>query len=165
MDAETAFVGLGANLCDAHAAVLWALGELDTLPHTRLVRASSLYCSAPVDAVGPDYVNAVARLATGLAPLDLLDCLQALEKRKGRQRPYVNAPRTLDLDLLLYGASTLDLPRLTVPHPRMWQRAFVVVPLAEIAPDRVQGVALDTLSSQVISRCATLPIAGVSLAD
>ncbi|CAN7729717.1 2-amino-4-hydroxy-6-hydroxymethyldihydropteridinediphosphokinase [Pseudorhodoferax sp. LjRoot39] len=151
--AATAFVGLGGNLGDARAAVLWALAELDRLPGTRLVRASSLYRSAPVDAGGPDYVNAVAKLATHLAPLDLLDALQALELQAGRERPYVNAPRTLDLDVLLYADRGLELPRLTLPHPRMWQRAFVLRPLAEIEPGLVPQGALETVSDQQITRC------------
>lgn len=151
--AATAFVGLGGNLGDARAAVLWALAELDRLPGTRLVRSSSLYRSAPVDAGGPDYVNAVARLATHLAPLDLLDALQALELQAGRERPYVNAPRTLDLDVLLYADRVLDLPRLKLPHPRMWQRAFVLRPLAEIEPGFVPPGALEAVSDQQVTRC------------
>ena len=153
MPAVTAFVGLGGNLGDARAAVLWALAELDRLPGTRLVRASSLYRSAPVDAGGPDYVNAVAKLATHLAPLELLDSLQAIERQAGRERPYVNAPRTLDLDVLLYADHTLDLPRLKLPHPRMWQRAFVLRPLAEIEPGLVPSQALAAVSGQAITRC------------
>lgn len=153
MSAATAFVGLGGNLGDARATVLWALAELDRLPGTRLVRASSLYRSAPVDAGGPDYVNAVAKLATHLAPLDLLDGLQALELQAGRERPYVNAPRTLDLDVLLYADRAMDLPRLKLPHPRMWQRAFVLRPLAEIEPQLVPLQALQAVATQHISRC------------
>nr|WP_145546186.1 2-amino-4-hydroxy-6-hydroxymethyldihydropteridine diphosphokinase [Variovorax boronicumulans] len=149
----TAFVGLGGNLGDARATVLWALQALAGLPETSVVKASSLYRSAPVDAYGPDYINAVAQLQTRLAPLDLLDGLQGLEALQGRQRPYVNAPRTLDLDLLLYGSGHWDLPRLTIPHPRMWQRAFVVLPLAEIAPELVTSQAIDAVASQVVVRC------------
>lgn len=164
MDAVAAFVGLGGNLGDAPATVLWALEELERLPDTRLVRASSLYRSAPVDADGPDYINAVAQLATGLAPLALLDCLQALEARQGRERLYVNAPRTLDLDLLLHGNSALDLPRLKLPHPRMWQRAFVLIPLAEIAPQLVSPDALQTVFSQAVICCYT-PVGQASALD
>lgn len=153
MAAVTAFVGLGGNLGDARAAVVWALAELGRLPATQLVRASSLYRSAPVDAGGPDYVNAVAKVATHLAPLDLLDRLQALELQAGRERPYVNAPRTLDLDVLLYADRTLDLPRLKLPHPRMWQRAFVLRPLSEIEPGLVPLQALEAVSGQPIARC------------
>lgn len=131
---ERAYVALGANLGDAHATVRAALQALDGLPDTRLVRASSLYRSAPVEASGPDFINAVAEVATGLAPEALLDALQAVEWRFGRERPYRNAPRTLDLDLLLHGSTRLDTPRLTLPHPRLHQRAFVLRPLAELAP-------------------------------
>jgi len=149
----SAFVGLGGNLGDARTAVLWALAELDRLPGTRMVCSSSLYRSAPVGAGGPDYVNAVAKLETHLAPLDLLDGLQALELQAGRERPYLNAPRTLDLDVLLYADRVLDLPRLKVPHPRMWQRAFVLRPLAEIEPGLVPLGALEVVSCQPITRC------------
>lgn len=131
---ERVFVGLGANLGDARGAVEAALAALDTLPATRRVARSSLYRSAPVDAGGPDYVNAVAELRTTLAPEALLDALQAIEQAHGRARPYRNAPRTLDLDLLLFGGRVIDTPRLRVPHPRLHERAFVLLPLAEIAP-------------------------------
>ena len=148
-----AFIGLGANLGDAGAALRRALDELAALPQTRLVKASSLYRSAPVDAGGPDYLNAVARIETGLAPLDLLDALQAIELAHGRERPYVNAPRTLDLDLLLYGSEQIVTPRLTVPHPRMLDRAFVLLPLTEIAPERLDLAAhIPSLSDQRIER-------------
>ena len=153
MAPASAFVGLGGNLGDARTAVLWALAELDRLPGTRMVCSSSLYRSAPVGAGGPDYVNAVAKLETHLAPLDLLDGLQALELQAGRERPYLNAPRTLDLDVLLYADRVLDLPRLKVPHPRMWQRAFVLRPLAEIEPGLVPLGALEVVSCQPITRC------------
>ncbi|MGC3987596.1 MAG: 2-amino-4-hydroxy-6-hydroxymethyldihydropteridine diphosphokinase [Pseudorhodoferax sp.] len=152
MPAVTAFVGLGANLGAARASVLAALEQLAALPATRLVRASSLYRSAPVDAGGPDYINAVAELATELAPLALLDALQALETAAGRERPYRNAPRTLDLDLLLYGDTEIDLPRLQLPHPRMAERAFVLVPLAEIAPERVARADLLRVAGQAVAR-------------
>jgi 2-amino-4-hydroxy-6-hydroxymethyldihydropteridine diphosphokinase len=95
---------------------------------------SRFYSSAPIDSHGPDYVNAVAQLSTTLAPLELLDVLQQIELEHGRQRPYRNAPRTLDLDLLLYGTQRVNHERLVVPHPRMHQRAFVLVPLQELAP-------------------------------
>ena len=132
---ERVFVGLGANLGDAAATLLAALGEIDRVPGTRCIARSSLYRSAPVDGDGPDYVNAVAELRTALQPAPLLAALQAIEERFGRERPYRNAPRTLDLDLLLYGARRIDTPALVVPHPRMHQRAFVLTPLAEIAPE------------------------------
>lgn len=130
----TAWIGLGANLGDAAATVTAAIHELAALPDTRLMAVSSLYRSAPVDAGGPDFVNAVAAVATGAAPHALLAHLQAIELRHGRERPYRNAPRLLDLDLLLYDGVTLADATLTVPHPRMHARAFVLAPLAELAP-------------------------------
>jgi 2-amino-4-hydroxy-6-hydroxymethyldihydropteridine diphosphokinase len=129
-----AYVGLGANLGDAQAALTAALQALVALPQVRLHRTSAFYRTAPIEAHGPDYLNAVAALDTTLAPLDLLAQLQGVENTFGRERPYRNAPRTLDLDLLLYGEERINSPTLTVPHPRMHERAFVLVPLAEIAP-------------------------------
>jgi 2-amino-4-hydroxy-6-hydroxymethyldihydropteridine diphosphokinase len=132
---ERVFVGLGANLGDAQATLHAALDALDALPGTRVVARSSLYRSAPIDAGGPDYINAVAELRTALDPAALLTALQAIEARFGRERSYPNAPRTLDLDLLRYGARRIATPTLTLPHPRLTQRAFVIAPLAEIAPE------------------------------
>jgi 2-amino-4-hydroxy-6-hydroxymethyldihydropteridine diphosphokinase len=130
-----AYVGIGSNLDDPRAHVTRALGELDQLPHTRVVRKSSLYRSAPLGyAAQPDFVNAVAQLETGLPAERLLAELQEVEARHGRKRSFANAPRTLDLDLLLYGSLSLALPQLTIPHPRMHERAFVLEPLLEIAP-------------------------------
>jgi 2-amino-4-hydroxy-6-hydroxymethyldihydropteridine diphosphokinase len=148
----TAFVGIGANLGDPVRAVQDAIAQLARLPGTRLSKASSLYSSAPYDAGGPDYVNAVAQLETSLPPLELLDRLQLLEAFAGRERPYRNAPRTLDLDILLYGEERIDSERLVVPHPRMPQRAFVLAPLAEIAPDRVTPAQLAAVAGQRIDR-------------
>lgn len=146
-----AYIGLGANLGEAQATVRQAAHELAALPGIMALRLSGLYSTAPVDSSGPDYVNAVAAVQTHLAPLDLLDALQALEQRHGRERPYHNAPRTLDLDLLLYGERSLDLPRLAVPHPRMHERAFVLQPLRELAPSlRLAQGGLDEL----LARCA-----------
>lgn len=150
----TAFVALGANLGDARATLRQALHDLANLPQTQLVRASSLYRTAPVDASGPDYVNAVAEIRTQLAAAELLTRLQGLELAAGRERPWPNAPRTLDLDILLYDTLRLDSPVLTLPHPRMYQRAFVLVPLAEIAPGRVSAAQLQAVQSQAISRLA-----------
>lgn len=150
----TAYVALGANLGDAQAALRQALDDLDTLPGTQLVRASSLYRSAPVDSSGPDYVNAVAELRTTLGPYELLAGLQRLEQAAGRERPWRNAPRTLDLDILLYDELRQDDPVLTLPHPRMWERAFVLLPLAEIAPALVSHAQLMKVEKQVISRMA-----------
>lgn len=131
------FVGLGANLGDARGSLLLACEQLAALPGTRLLARSSLYRTAPVDAQGPDFCNAVAELDTALEPQALLQALQAIEHSHGRQRPYSNAPRTLDLDLLLYGQRLIDQPELTLPHPRLHERAFVLVPLLELAPGLV----------------------------
>jgi 2-amino-4-hydroxy-6-hydroxymethyldihydropteridine diphosphokinase len=133
-----AWVGIGANLGDARANVLDAIDRLARLPGARLVQTSSLYRTAPIDSSGDDYVNAVAALATDLDAHALLRALFAIEQAHGRERPYRNAPRTLDLDLLLYGDAVIDdAPALIVPHPRMHERAFVLAPLAEIAPGLV----------------------------
>ena len=130
-----AWIGLGSNLDGPREHVACALEELDRLPLTRRVAGSRLYASRPVGpADQPDFVNAVAHLATRLSPLALLDQLQALEQRHGRVRGRRWGPRTLDLDLLLYDDRRLALPRLTLPHPQMVRRAFVLVPLAELAP-------------------------------
>jgi 2-amino-4-hydroxy-6-hydroxymethyldihydropteridine diphosphokinase len=147
----TAYVALGANLGDARQAVCDALVALNTLPDTQLVKSSSLYRTAPVDSSGPDYINAVAELTTLLSAPDLLLALQQIEQAAGRERLYLNAPRTLDLDLLLYGDATIDSPHLTVPHPRMWDRAFVLVPLAEVAANLVSGAALAAVEEQGVS--------------
>jgi 2-amino-4-hydroxy-6-hydroxymethyldihydropteridine diphosphokinase len=129
-----AFVGVGANLGDAPAAVRAALRSLGRLADTHLVACSSLYRSAPVEAEGPDFINAVAELRTTLPALALLHRLQAIEHDCGRVRSVRNAPRTLDLDLLCYGDAMLRSDELTLPHPRAHLRAFVLLPLAEIAP-------------------------------
>ncbi|HUR89016.1 MAG TPA: 2-amino-4-hydroxy-6-hydroxymethyldihydropteridine diphosphokinase [Ramlibacter sp.] len=133
----TAYVGLGANLGDPAAAVRSAIDRIGQLPRTRVIRASSLYPTKPHEASGPDFINAVAQLETRLDAMELLAQLQAIENDFGRERPYRNAPRTLDLDLLLYGSARIDSARLTVPHPRMWERQFVLLPLREIAPELV----------------------------
>ncbi len=130
-----AYVGLGANLGDPAQAVRGALQAMRSLPQTTMVAVSSLYRSAPVDAGGDDFVNAVARLDTALDARALLQALQAIELSFGRERPFRNAPRTLDLDLLLHGESVIDEPGLEVPHPRMSTRAFVLLPLVELAPE------------------------------
>ncbi len=128
------------------------------MPRTQLLTRSSLYRSAPVDAVGPEYLNAVAQIATGLGAQELLTQLQSIEQGHGRERPFRNAPRTLDLDLLLYGEETIDTPQLTVPHPRMRQRAFVLVPLSEVGPDLIIpglgpiGLLLPGVADQSIER-------------
>ena len=147
-----AFVGLGANLGDAQASLRTAVQTMAQWPHTRVLAVSSLYASAPVGAQGPDYLNAVVKLDTKLLPGALLVALQAIENEAGRERPYRNAPRTLDLDLLLQGELELDDAQLTLPHPRMWQRAFVLLPLRELAPERVSAAQLAAVQDQRI-RC------------
>ncbi len=148
MAGERVFVGLGANLGDALSTLRAAFDALGRLPGTVCVARSSLYRSAPVDASGPEFVNAVAELRTRMQPEVLLDALLALEARFGRERPYRNAPRTLDLDLLLYGDRRLSTPRLVLPHPRMHERAFVLLPLTEIAP----GIAPPPPPDQAVER-------------
>jgi 2-amino-4-hydroxy-6-hydroxymethyldihydropteridine diphosphokinase len=149
--AVTAYIALGANLGDRHAALQQALQALRAMAGSGALRSSRFYRSAPVDAGGPDYLNAVAQLTTALTAPDLLRALQALENAAGRQRPYRNAPRTLDLDLLLYGDARIDSAQLSVPHPRMWERAFVLVPLAELAPQCVPEAALAAVAAQAIA--------------
>jgi 2-amino-4-hydroxy-6-hydroxymethyldihydropteridine diphosphokinase len=151
-----AFVGIGANLGDARANVQDAIARLARLPHTRLLKHSASYRTAPIDSSGPDYINAVACVDTELDPHALLAALQDIEQAHGRERPYRNAPRTLDLDLLLYGSEIVDTATLAVPHPRMLERAFVLAPLLEIAPDAAvpgKGAARDRLAA-----VATQPI-------
>lgn len=152
MKAARAFIALGANLGDALATVKQAIQALSQLPDTSVVKSSSMYRSAPVDAAGPDFINAVAEITTTLSPQVLLMALQALEQDAGRQRSYRNAPRTLDLDILLYDDLTLDSPTLVIPHPRMLTRAFVLLPLAEIAPERVTPAQRQAVSQQTIER-------------
>jgi 2-amino-4-hydroxy-6-hydroxymethyldihydropteridine diphosphokinase len=141
--AAPAWIGLGANLGDARAALAGAVQAMGRLAGTQVLRVSSLYRSAPVDATGPDYLNAVAELA-------LLQALQALELAAGRERPYRNAPRTLDLDVLLYGSQSIATPTLTVPHPRLWERAFVLLPLAELRPGWASPAQLRAVAGQRI---------------
>jgi 2-amino-4-hydroxy-6-hydroxymethyldihydropteridine diphosphokinase len=127
---------LGSNLNDPLAQVRRGLRALAALPRTRLIRASSCYCNPPEGGLEqPPFVNAVAEIETGLAPRQLLDALLEVERRQGRVRSSPNAPRTLDLDIILYGAERVREPELEIPHPRMHGRAFVLAPLAEIAPD------------------------------
>jgi 2-amino-4-hydroxy-6-hydroxymethyldihydropteridine diphosphokinase len=130
-----AYIGIGANLGDARATVLHAIASLTQLAETRAHKASSLFITAPIDSSGDDYINAVLELETCLPPQTLLAQLQDLELACGRERPYRNAPRTLDLDLLLYDDQIISSENLTVPHPRMTERAFVLVPLLQLNPD------------------------------
>lgn len=154
-----AYVGIGSNLEDPAPRVRQSFEALAALPHTRLVKKSSLYRSAPLGfAAQPDFVNAVAEIETGLAAGQLLAELQEIERRHGRSRSFPDAPRTLDLDLLLYGCAELRMASLTVPHPRMHERAFVLQPLVEIAPEVAipgRGPArhlLDSVKEQRIER-------------
>lgn len=148
----TAYIALGANLGDGVAQLRQAIGSLANWPSLKLGPQSSFYRTAPMDADGPDYTNAVVAVTTCLTAQDLLKTLQAIEQQHGRTRDYRNAPRTLDLDLLLYGDGEVNSPNLTVPHPRMALRAFVLVPLAEIAPSRVSAAQLAAVSGQAITR-------------
>lgn len=134
-----AYVALGANLGNPQKALQAALEDLRQTAGVGVTAVSSFYRTAPVESSGPDYVNAVAEVATTLEASELLHVLQRIENAHGRVRPVgvVNAPRTLDLDLLLFGKDTVATSELTVPHPRMHMRAFVLVPLLEIAPDAV----------------------------
>lgn len=158
MRPERVFVGLGANLGDAHGTVVQAIQALAQLPGTALVAQSALYRSGPVQAHGPDYINAVAELRTDLSPLMLLRQLLALEAAHGRLRPFHHAPRTLDLDLLLMGEQQVVSTELTLPHPRLHQRAFVLLPLLELAPHCVHPTLgalqqyLPTVALQTIER-------------
>ena len=154
-----AFIGLGSNLEDPHSQLQRAFAALDELPGTRLVARSSLYRSAPLGCPGqpdlssqPDFVNAVAKIVTDLMPQVLLQALLQIEHQHGRERTFRNAPRTLDLDVLLYDDVQLHEHGLTIPHPQMHLRAFVLQPLLEIAPDCViPGVGA---AADAATRCA-----------
>ena len=136
-EAVTAFIGIGGNLGQARATVLAAIEVLAQLPQTQLIARSPLYGSAPLgaNADGPTYVNAVAQLHTRLSADQLLNELHRIEQQYGRERTYKNAPRTLDLDILLYGDAIMNSDTLTIPHPRMHERAFVLYPLFDLKPD------------------------------
>lgn len=153
----TAFIALGGNLCEPERQIARTFADLGALPATRLVACSSLYRSAPVGfREQPDFINAVVQVETGLNARDLLRHLLELEQRRGRVREFRNAPRILDLDLLLHGDRAFHDPELTLPHPRMHERAFVLLPLCEIAPHCVipgRGAAADLLVC-----CAGQPI-------
>lgn len=160
-----AYIGLGANLGDPKSNLIEALRRISLLKGVCLRKVSGFYRSSPVDASGPDYVNAVASIHTRLAADDLLCELFAIEKALGRVRPagVARAPRTIDLDLLLYADFVSNSEFLTLPHPRMHKRAFVLIPLIEIAPDIMipgQGLARDKLQSvgnQIITKMDTVP--------
>lgn len=157
----TAAIGLGANLGNAAHTLQLAREHISNLPQTRELRYSSHYASAPVQASGPDYVNAVQLVQTTLPTDRLLHHLLAIEKHHGRQRPYPNAPRTLDLDLLLYGDQMIHAANLQVPHPRLHQRAFVLLPLLEVWPEVVipgVGAAQDYVHSVADQTIRKLPL-------
>lgn len=155
-----AYIGLGSNLGDATDNVRNALLALAQLPSTRLKQQSSYFRTAPIDADGDDYVNAVACISTGLSAAELLQALQQIELNFGRERSYLNAPRTLDLDVLLYGEQNIETATLTVPHPRMTTRAFVLIPLLQIDPFiQIPGLGaahqfVPAISTQVIHKIA-----------
>lgn len=156
-----AFIGLGSNLEDPRSQLQRAFDELDGLPETRLVARSSLYRSAPLGYPDqPEFVNAVAEIATALTPQTLLQALLQIEHRHGRERTFRNAPRTLDLDVLLYDDTQLHEHGLTIPHPQMHLRAFVLQPLLEIAPDAgIPGMgrarqALQNCTNQMLEKLA-----------
>lgn len=162
-DAVTAYIALGANLGDAALALRHAIASIHQVPLTQVKKTSSLYKTAPIEvgqhgAPGGDYINAVVEVHTALTAPELLKALQQLELAAGRERPYINAPRTLDLDVLLYGSAAIDSASLTVPHPRMMQRAFVLVPLAEIAPALVSAAQLQAVAHQTIKRLDDLSL-------
>ena len=158
MNAVNAYIGIGANLGDARGNVDDAIARLARLPGATLIAASSSYRTAPIDSSGDDYINAVAQISTTLGAEALLQALHAIEAAHGRERPYRNAPRTLDLDLLLYGDEQIASATLTVPHPRLLERAFVLAPLLELSPAiEVPGLGparnyLPAVAGQTISR-------------
>lgn len=152
MDTVIAYIGLGANLGDAQRSIGQAIAAIHALAQTTVVKTSSLYRSTPIDSPGPDYTNAVVQIKTNLCAPELLRKLQNIEHAAGRERSFRNAPRTLDLDILLYGDAHISSAELTVPHPRMWQRAFVLRPLHEIAPAVVSSAQLSVVADQKAQR-------------
>ena len=155
----TAYIALGANLGDGAQAVRDAIQAIDALPQVQVTQQSSLYRTAAQESTpghppSPDYINAVIAVLSNQPAYVLLEQLQKIEQQAGRKRPYLNAPRTLDLDILLYGDAQIQTATLTVPHPRMWQRAFVLVPLAEIAPGLVSAERLNSVSDQHIQNAS-----------
>jgi 2-amino-4-hydroxy-6-hydroxymethyldihydropteridine diphosphokinase len=154
-------IGLGSNLGDSKAILVGAIERLQLHPQVELIAVSSWYRTAPVGPPQPDYINGCATIGTSLTPLDLLNTLQAIESEFGRVRREVWGARTLDLDLLLYDALVIDLPTLQVPHPRMLERAFVLVPLAEIAANWIEPRSQDSIANL----CEKLACADVKLLD
>ena len=163
---QTCFIGLGANIGRTREAIETAISSIDREPGLRVTACSSLYRSAPVDARGPDFLNAVIRVESTLAPEDLLAVMQRIEQAAGRERPYRNAPRCLDLDLLLVDGIVLETPILSLPHPRMHLRAFVLRPLIDIEPDQFipgKGSArklLNECGEQAIERVGSIGLPG-----
>ena len=152
-----AYIALGANLGNAAQTVREAIQSINDLPQVQVTQQSSLYKTAAMESLpgapkSPDYINAVIEIICHQPATLLLEQLQKIEQKADRQRPYLNAPRTLDLDILLYGDAQIQTEILTVPHPRMWQRAFVLVPLAEIAPGLVSKERLEGVRGQGIER-------------
>ena len=152
-----AYIALGANLGDAAQTVRDAILAIDALPHVQVTKQSSLYKTAAQESLpgsppSPDYINAVIEVLCTQPAYILLEQLQKIEQNAGRERPYLNAPRTLDLDILLYGDAKIQTETLSIPHQRMWQRAFVLVPLAEIAPGLVSGERLEGVKGQGVER-------------
>ncbi len=153
----TAFIALGANLGNAVQTIRDAIQAIHILPHVQVTKQSSLYQTAAMESLpgapkSPDYINAVIEINCQLPAQWLLEQLQKIEQSADRQRPYKNAPRTLDLDILLFGDEKINTATLTVPHPRMWQRAFVLVPLAEIAPGLISSKMLADVKGQAVVR-------------
>ncbi len=151
-ESVVAYVALGANLGDARATVLAATQQLANSPGITLLATSALYLTAPLESSGNNYINAVIKISTALPAYSLLSLLQKIEQSAGRERPYRNAPRTLDLDLLLYGSAQISSDALTVPHPRMRDRAFVLLPLQEIAPERVSAEDVRKVADQSVQK-------------
>jgi 2-amino-4-hydroxy-6-hydroxymethyldihydropteridine diphosphokinase len=157
VESVIAYIALGANLGDAVQTIKDAIQAINDLPEIQVTKQSSLYKTAAMESLpgapkSPDYINAVIEIICHKPVYLLLEQLQKIEQKAGRIRPYLNAPRTLDLDILLYGDAHIQTETLTVPHPRMWQRAFVLVPLAEIAPGLVGGEKLEGVRGQWIER-------------
>jgi 2-amino-4-hydroxy-6-hydroxymethyldihydropteridine diphosphokinase len=151
-----AYIGLGANLGEMEAALNTATAQIAATNGIRVTAQSSRYRTAPIDSGGGDYLNAVIQIETHLNPLDLLAVLQKIENAAGRERPYRNAPRTLDLDILLFNNEIINLPNLIIPHPRMAERAFVLIPLREIAPELVSLEMLEKVRGQGIEKITAM---------
>ena len=157
VESIVAYIALGANLGNAAQTVRDAIQAIHALPQVQVTKQSSLYKTAAMESLpgapqSPDYINAVVEIICHQPANLLLEQLQKIEQKAGRNRPYLNAPRTLDLDILLYGDVQIQTETLTIPHPRLWQRAFVLVPLAEIAPQLVSAERLEGLRGQGIER-------------